>query len=299
MRRYSSFVAAAACILTGTSAAHAQTAPVNVKATPQTIGMRGAVPNFEKVEIESPHVYDYTFTEAPTDWRVQSGIWEMTNRWACAPGWSWFGGRSDEVASVWNKRKFSGDISVQFYFAFKMGLSGAKDLWEVPSDAAITIGGDGQNLASGYSFIIGADGNSRSVLRRGSQIVAQSSAPEAVLPPWADGKPADFDEIMHRRWWYARIDKIGNRVSCYVDNKLLFSYDDPKPLDAGQIALWTYNNGIMLSRVQVYYENEVRNTYAKRSSSAALRAASTPSAPVKTKVSAMKKLPENYARRSE
>jgi hypothetical protein len=83
--------------------------------------------------------------------------------------------------------------------------------------------------------------------------------------------------LLHRRWWYVRVDKVGSRVSCYLDNKLLFSYDDPKPLDAGQIALWTYNNGIMLSRVQVYYENEVRNAYAKRSAPA-VKTVSAPAA---------------------
>ena len=223
------------------------------------IGLSGARVNFDKVEIESPHVYDYTFASAPTDWRVQSGVWEMTNRWSCAPGWSWFGGRSDEIASVWNKRKFSGDMSVQMYFAFKMGLSGAEQWWEYGADAALTFNGDGTNLGSGYSLIIGADYNSRTILRKGTEIVAESKAPWALLPLWSDGIPPDHDATMHRRWWYARIDKIGNEISCYLDNKLLFSYTDPKPIDSGQVALWTYNNGIMLSRVQIYYQNELQS----------------------------------------
>src|SRR5688572_24801985 len=86
-------------------------------AAPQAIGFDGALPDFSAVEIDNGHVYDYTFTSAPVDWRVQSGVWEMTNRWSCSPGWSWFGGRSEEIASIWNKRKFSGDFSIQFYFA--------------------------------------------------------------------------------------------------------------------------------------------------------------------------------------
>ena len=235
-------------------------------AAPQSIGLQGVLPDFKSVKIQSPHVYDYTFASAPTDWRTQSGVWEMTNRWSCSPGWSWFGGRSDEVAAVWNKRKFSGDISVQFYFAFKMGLAGAATWNYHPSDVALSFGADGKDLSSGYSFIIGADNNSRSVLRRGTQIVAQTSAADALLPTLTDGSPDvghKEHEMLHRRWWYVRVDKIGDRVACYLDNKLVFSYDDPKPLDAGQIALWTYNNGIMLSRVQVYYDREIKTTYVK------------------------------------
>jgi len=152
-------------------------------------------------------------------------------------------------------------VSVQFYFAFKMGLSGSRRWDEYPSDAAVTICGDGRNLSSGYSFIVGADNNQRSILMRGDTVVAQSNDTAALLPTFTDGRPTD--EQMHRRWWYVKINKIGSRVECWLDNKLLFTYNDPKPLDMGQVALWTYDNGIMLSRVQIYYANEQRPDYVK------------------------------------
>ena len=258
------FLAAAALTLAG-HAVSADTIPA-ASALGQSIGISGAMPDFDHVNISSPNVYDYTFASAPTDWRVQSGVWEMTNRWACSPGWSWFGGRSDETATVWNKRKFSGDISVQCYFAFKMGLSGTAKWMEFPHDMGVTIGGDGQSLGSGYSFLVGADNNTLSVLRKGSEVVAENRTREALLPIYTDGNPdaGQNSNVVHRRWWYVRVDKIGSTVSCYLDNKLLFSYNDPKPLDVGQVALWTYNNGIMLSRVQVYYQNEVRPAFTRQ-----------------------------------
>lgn len=232
-------------------------AEAQVPAGPRTIGMSGVVPDLKSVEINTGNVYDYTFASAPTDWWVQSGVWEMTNRWSCSPGWSWFGGRSEEIAAVWNKRKFSGDMSIQFYFAFKMGLTGTPRWNYRPSDVALSFAGDGKNLGSGYSLIIGADGNKRSMLMKGDKVVAQSAEKAALLPVLADGQPSMND--LHRHWWYVRINKIGSRIECYLDNELFLTYDDPNPLDAGQIALWTYNNGIMLSRVQIYYEQELRN----------------------------------------
>jgi hypothetical protein len=232
-----------------------------VQAAPETIGLSGALPDLKTVQIDNGNVYDYTFTSAPADWRVQSGVWEMTNRWSCSPGWSWFGGRSEEVASVWNKRKFSGDVSVHLYFAFKMGLTGTPTWYYHPSDVAISFMGDGKNLSSGYSFIVGADNNSRSILMKGDKVVGESRAQSALLPVLADGNP-DMNDL-HRHWWYVKVTKIGQRVECWLDNKLVLTYVDPKPLDMGQIALWTYNNGIMLSRVQVFYENEVRPAYTK------------------------------------
>ena len=225
-------------------------------APPETIGFDGTMPDLGAVQVESGHVYDYTFTSAPTDWLTQSGVWEMTNRWSCSPGWSWFGGRSEEVASLWNKRKFSGDFSVQFYYGFKMGMTGTAKWMERPADAAITVCGDGKNLGSGYSFIMGANDNEHSVLLRRGETVAESRAPEAILSSLADGRVDDAH--MHRKWWFAKINRVGNHIECWLDNELLLAYDDPHPLDAGQIALWTYNNGIVLSRVQIFYANELR-----------------------------------------
>lgn len=231
---------------------------------PHAIGFEGAMPPLTDVEVSNGNVYDYTFTTAPADWRVQSGVWEMTNRWDCSPGWSWFGGRSQEIASVWHKRKFSGDFSVQFYFAFKMGMVKEAANWHYnPQNVAISFCGDGKNLGSGYTFVMGADNNQRSQLLKQGKVMAESQKPEALLFSMADGYPAP--EFLHRRWWYAKVNRIGNRIECWLDNKLLFTYDDSKPIDAGQIALWTFNNGIMLSRVQVFYENEVKPEYKSRS----------------------------------
>ena len=243
---------------------------------PQFIGFRGTLPKFKAVQVESSNVYDYTFAAAPADWRVQSGVWAMTDRWSSAPGWSWFGGRSEEIASIWNKRRFAGDFSVQFYFAFKMGMTGTRAWAERPADAAITVCGDGKNLGSGYSFVIGANDNQHSVLMKQGKVVAESTAPEALFPSYADGRPSRLIEgtrvvgvgaaaktviipaYGQTHWWCAKVNKIGNRIECWLDDKLLFAYDDPEPLGAGQFALWTYHNGIMLSRVQIFYENEVR-----------------------------------------
>lgn len=226
----------------------------NAHAAPAALGLSGAMPDLKGVQIESQNVYDYTFSTAPVDWVTQAGVWEMTNRWSCSPGWSWFGGRSDEVASVWNKRRLGGDQSAQLYFAWKMGLSGGG--WpEYPSDAALTICGDGQDLGSGYAFIMGADDNTRSVLMKNGKIVAQSDKPEAILPRLTDGNPGN--EAMHRRWWLGRVEKIGSEISCYLDDRLVVSWVDPQPIDGGQTAIWTVNNGLMLARVQLYFEREL------------------------------------------
>ncbi len=237
---------------------------------PNAIGIPSGMVSLNTVEVESRNVYDYTFATAPADWRVQSGIWEMTNRWDCSPGWSWFGGRSDEIAAVWNKRKFSGNFSAQFYFAFKMDFVKTPAWHYHPQNVAISFCGDGKNLGSGYTLVIGADNNQHTVLLKKGKEIADSRAPEALLFTMTDGYPPA--ELLHRRWWHVKVNKVGKHLECWLDNKLLFTHDDPQVLDSGQFALWTYNNGIMLSRVQIFYENEVKPNYQSRS----LVAAKTP-----------------------
>ena len=234
---------------------------VQADQSPTSIGFSGVLPDLKSVNLQTRHVYDYTFASAPTDWRIASGVWEMTNRWSCSPGWSWFGGRSDETAAIWNKRKLAGDQSAQVYFAFKMGMTGVSSWPEYPCDAAVTICGDGKGLGTGYTFIAGAQDNTRSILMKNGVVVASSEAPEALLPRVSDGNPGN--DAVHRRWWFSRVDKVGGKISCFLDDKLVLTYDDKTPIQGGQTAIWTYNNGLMLARVQLYYQKEVRPTYSK------------------------------------
>ena len=244
------------CALLAASALCAQAAPdapssnPAAPSAPPSIALSG-INILKDVAVSSNHVYDYTFSTAPVDWRVAAGVWEMTNRWSCSPGWSWFGGRSDEVAAIWNKRRVGGDLSAQMYFAFKMGLNVPQ--WpEYPSDVALSICGDGTNLGSGYVFIAGAKDNSCSLLMKNGEVVARSDKAEALLPRLSDGSPSN--ENIHRRWWYMRLDKNGDTITALLDGKPVLSYVDTKPIEGGQSAIWTYNNGIMLARVQLYFE---------------------------------------------
>ncbi|NLC58216.1 MAG: hypothetical protein GX774_15390, partial [Armatimonadetes bacterium] len=112
------------------------------------------------VQVKSRNVYDYTFHDAPTDWQPQYGVWEVTNRWSCSPGWSWFGGRSERLAVIWNKRRFTGDLVLEYYAAPKMDA--VPEAYELRfRDLNATICGDGKRLNSGYSFIIGGWGNTK------------------------------------------------------------------------------------------------------------------------------------------
>lgn len=208
-----------------------------------------------EADVQSDNVRDYTFSSAPTDWVARSGEWNATNRWTCSPQWSWYGGYSPNgVAALWNKRQFMGDVTVELYSAFKMRLN-RDPTYLHPNDINITICGDGQNLDSGYAFIIGGDENRWTRIMRGERVIAETRDPAALWPIYENGQPSTYE--WHRKWWSVRVRKSGAKLQVYLDEKLVLEGTDPNPpLPGGRVALWVLKNDLITPRVKIYYEKE-------------------------------------------
>ncbi|MBI2299967.1 MAG: hypothetical protein HYU66_13675 [Armatimonadetes bacterium] len=209
----------------------------------------------ERLGVSCPHLLEYTFDTAPTDWRPTAGVWAVASRYACDPTWSFFGGRSPGLACVWNKRRFLGDVEMEAYVAFQYGLPWTETTWlERPMDLCLTLCGDGVEPSSGYSFLFGGDYGARTLLRRGDKVLAATSNPEHLPPSYSDERPSL--EQMHWRWFRLLAWKRGDKVGMDVDGKRAFEVADPEPLAGGQVALWTVHNGMMVARVRVGYAAE-------------------------------------------
>jgi hypothetical protein len=200
--------------------------------------------DFKDADVKAQNVYDFTFHRAPTDWRVAAGTWDVASRWTCSPGWSWFGGWSRDLAAVWNKREFVGNVAVQMFVAPRMD---PQDTYQRAGDLCITLCGDGRDVNSGYNFVFAGDHNKVTRILRGNQVVQETD--QVLLP-------VPFHGVGHRRWFNVTAEKIGNTLSLYVDYKLALRYTDPQPLAGRHVALWTRDSGMMLARVTVYYERE-------------------------------------------
>jgi hypothetical protein len=111
--------------------------------------------------------------------------------------------------------------------------------YEYASDINITIGGDGRDLTSGYSFLFGGYQNRMTCILRGDRTVAQT---QRRIP---------IDGNIHRRWFHLKVARHGSRLLYWIDDELVLDYDDPDPLTGDQIALWTWNNGIMVAQVRI------------------------------------------------
>jgi hypothetical protein len=206
-------------------------------------------PLLEQVRIGSSNLRDYTFSSAPTDWRVDRGVWEITDRWKCFPGWSWFGGSRDRSPILWSKRAFQGDLTLEFYAAIQMDKRDAGG-YSHPSDINATLCGDGRNLSSGYSFIFAGWRNTQAQILRGTQPLATN--PNGRFTDPTGSNPEGF----HHHWFYVRIDKRGSLLRLSVDDQEILRCQDANPLPGGRIAFWTYRNGLLIARARVWYQED-------------------------------------------
>ncbi len=200
----------------------------------------------ENAHAEGAQVHDYTFYRAPTDWIANRGEWDISSRWLCTKDWAWYGGKSDNLATLWNKREFAGDYTIDVFAACQMDNDNPP-YYNHPRDMNITLGGDGDDPASGYSFIFGGWNNTATRILRGNKTVAETK--EVLLPMPYHGQA-------HHKWFHLRVEKKGDEFSYFIDGKLALTYRDKNPLPGKHIGLWTAGNGMMIARATIYYEKE-------------------------------------------
>jgi hypothetical protein len=195
----------------------------------------------EALSVAADHVHTESFHDAPVDWHIGAGTWEVTNRWQCDPRWHFFAGYNLEGAScLWFKRPHGDNITLEFFAAPKMDRArGGK--YEYAADLNAVICADGQDVSSGYSFLFGGKDNTGSFVKRGTKPIISNE--EITIPR---------SSSIHHRWFYIKLRKAGNRISYWVDGDLVGEYEESdSPLPGGFLGLWTWRNAIMVSQVRI------------------------------------------------
>lgn len=202
---------------------------------------RGASEEWARaVEIRAASVQTYSFREAPVDWVPASGEWEVTNRWECDDRWSFFSGaQADGPACLWNKRRHGENLSIEFFVGPRMDRQRGRR-YEYAADFNVVVAADGNDISSGYSFMLGGWDD------RGSQIVRQNRIlhenTDIVIPRHTS---------THRRWFQVKLRKRGPQLTFWVDGELVGAVRDEQPLTGDRFGLWTWNNGMMVAQVRV------------------------------------------------
>jgi hypothetical protein len=162
---------------------------------------------------------------------------------------------------LWSKRVYSGDTVVEMYAHNQMDLP--KELgYSSPGNLNITLGGDGKNPASGYSFIVAGWSNTRTRIYKGTEMVAESSSESARFE-----RPINYNFNFHKRWFYIRAEarravkngQAGAQIRLLMDDELLAEYFDANPLPSltrgGRVAFWTVDGTLMIARAKIESQN--------------------------------------------
>ncbi len=203
-------------------------------------------------------VRDYTFERSPVDWFIMDGKWAVVNKWICDPRWSWFGGRNlHGLAAITTRYAVEGDFSLDLFFATMMMVNDPP--YEMLGNYCFTVCGDGADISDGYTFFIGGGMNEWIGVSRGDDILKRNHRDGRYYSFLPVDNRLEFlsNDVVHQRWYHVKIEREGNTLSFWFEGKKYYSFTDPDPLPGGHITLWTYRNGMMLSRVRVAAEKFV------------------------------------------
>jgi len=188
------------------------------------------------------NLMNFTFSAAPVRWRIQRGVWETDPHWFCTGRGAHLMGGDTGPAILWTKDAFLGDLVIEAYVT---NAEFPAHYLETPRHLNFTVCGDGANLASGYTFMLGGSGGSEARAFRGDRQVAESR-----FETW---RRSQHNQDL---WFNVLIQRHGTRLTFSVDGERLADFDDPSPLDRGHIAIWTYRSRIVLGRLRIWYERK-------------------------------------------
>ncbi len=192
------------------------------------------------IEVFSSTVRTWTFNTAPADWRVESGTWEISNRWSCSPDWTWLAGWSQPGEALIRSRcAVTGDQKIDVYVGAKMMPNpSGRGHYEELRDLHFGMCGDGEG--HGYRVILGGDNNVRSQILRNNQPVVSTTSYQ--IP----------QSERHNNWLLVTLLKSGPTISVRVWDREVLSYTDDEPIEGGFVSFGTSHNGIIVPRITVY-----------------------------------------------
>lgn len=199
----------------------------------------GFLPHASGLSVLSANILNYSFDLAPVDWWVGDGKWDLITRWSCEPQWSWYGCSFGDVSSIWHKRPLEGDAVMDVYLGIR--TPDGKPWWEDRTEQLnATLCGDGKDVKSGYSFVVGDTGGGAKLYRAGKLV--------------AENKEFKWYRWGHNRWQNVRVEKHGGRIELFVEGQQILRYDDPHPLPGGYPAVWTHDNAVVIPYVALYFQ---------------------------------------------
>ncbi len=212
-----------------------------------------------RTTVDRSGIADFLFTESLYEWRLNGGSWEVVNRFQCDPRWSHLNGQNAESrAALWSRYEFVGDFCAELYAGMRHGW------YNRAGDLNLTVLGSEESPSSGYTFVCTGwdvdESQLYSRLLRDGEVLATSDmylAPRfregnvrrGYVPLLRDGRD------IHGAWYYTRLRRAGKKLQVIFDNEPVLTVEDPAPLEAGGLGIWTYLNSMVVARVRMSAEH--------------------------------------------
>ena len=204
-------------------------------------------------------VQDTVFNQAPTDWLINGGTWQIINRFQCDPRWSHMNGHNlTGLAAIWSKYRFSGDFCVEVYAGMRHGY------YERCGDLNVTMHGSRNRPKHGlhrhlrrvgpgtHAAVVPALPEPGSSSMRATPMRCRAGAMEMCARRGTSWRKTGRD--VHGAWYYLKMRRVDGTLTYSFDNEQLLEAQDGEPLEDGAFGFWTFMNSVMVSRINVAAE---------------------------------------------
>jgi hypothetical protein len=221
----------------------------------------------DSARVESTHRIDYGFDLAPVAWESPDATWQATHRWACVPKWSFFGGRGEAAgnglehanATLWNLRRFQGDVDIELFLAPMEGTP-QRVHFASPANINVVFAAADGNYDSGYLLNFGLYDTPTRLFRAGKEVANW----DGRVLPGLRRQPMPFYHRVTRVWQQIRIQRRGSRLlidvakhdgdARYLGLERVFDVQDDAPLTGDRLGVWSYGpNGLAVARATVSF----------------------------------------------
>ena len=185
----------------------------------------------DNLDLGAAHAMAYRFDRVEPDWTEAGGEWMFHSGMACIPWAYWLSGDGREAPAVlWNRREAPADLSLRFDVSeYTVGHESGDHVHYPYHDISLVLCGDGEDVDSGYRFVIGAEGGRKARLLRRGQVVAETADPRCAITMGSHcNTPRAIEVVVGRQ---------GGALSLTLNGVQALSYEDAAPLGAGRVAL--------------------------------------------------------------
>jgi len=203
--------------------------PAPLSGTDAGILVQAGTAFFRRLDIWNDLGAAHRFEHVAPDWRPSCGRWVLHSGMTCIAWDHWITAFAEPDALLWNKFAFPRDMRVAFWVSEATEGEETGEHYHFPyHDIRVVVSGDGRTARSGYCFhVAGGPYKDRTRLLRNGEVVAETRGLRIVMGGHCN-RPRTFKVGVRRS---------GGRIVLTINDRVFLSYDDPKPLGPGQIAM--------------------------------------------------------------